>query len=115
MFVITLLLAWMLKLWSQVTYTQVVPAQFANQVSPIPSVLPLEGWTSCLQQLSPFNYGCLYALLVTDSKTIAEYQWSTAAATFGADATKRKDIACFLMTMSGWLSFHLVIASSVVL
>ena len=47
-------------------------AQFAGQVSPIPSVLPLKGWTSSLQQLPPFNYGCLYAHLVTDLKTFAE-------------------------------------------
>ena len=66
-------------------------AQFAHQVSPIPSVHPLEGWTSCLKQLPPFNYGCLYAHLVTDLKTIAENQWSTAAATFGADAMKHKE------------------------
>ena len=63
-------------------------AQFANQVSPIPSVLPLEGLTSSLQQLPPFNYGCLYAHLVTDSKSVAENQRSTAAATFGAGAMK---------------------------
>ena len=34
-----------------------------NQVSLMPSVLPLEGWTSSLQQLPSFNYGCLYAHL----------------------------------------------------
>ena len=55
-------------------------AQFANQVSPILSVLPLEGWTSSLQQLPPFNYGCLYVHLVRHSTTIAEhcscYIWS---------------------------------------
>ena len=44
----------------------------ANHVSPTPSVPHLEGWTSSLQQLPPLNYGCLYAHLVTDSKTIAE-------------------------------------------
>ena len=66
-------------------------AQFTNQVSPIPSVLPWEGWTSCLQQLPPFNYGCLYTHLATYSKTIAEKQWSTAAATFGAGAMKHKE------------------------
>ena len=43
-----------------------------------------------MQQLPPFSYGCLYAHLVTDSKTIAENQWSTAAATFGACAMKHK-------------------------
>ena len=44
-----------------------------------------------MQQLPPFNYGGLYAHLVTDSKTIAENQWSTAAATFGARAIKHKE------------------------
>ena len=62
-------------------------AQFANQVSPIPSVLPLEGWTSSWQQLPPFNY----AHLVTDSKTIAENQRSSEAATIGAGAMKHKE------------------------
>ena len=57
-------------------------AQIANQVSPIPSVLSLERWTSSLQQLLPFNYGCLYAHLVTDSKTIAENQRSTTSTAF---------------------------------
>ena len=77
-----------------VTYTRVVYEHclFAHQVSPIPTgVLPLEGWTSSLQQLPPFNYGCLYGHLVPDSKTIAENQWSTAAATFGAGAMKHKE------------------------
>ena len=64
---------------------------FANQVLSIPRVLPLEGWTSSLQQLPSFNYGCLYARLVTDSKTIAENQWSTAAATFGAGIMKHNE------------------------
>ena len=53
--------------------------------------LPLEGWTYSLQQLPAFNYGCLYAHLVTDSKSIAENQWITAAATFGAGAMKHKE------------------------
>ena len=66
-------------------------AQFANQISPIPGVLPLEGWTASLQQLPPFNYGCLYAHLVPDLKTIAENQLSTAAAMFGACAKKHKE------------------------
>ena len=89
--------------------------QFAIKVSPISSVLPLEGWISSLQQLPPFNYGCLYAHLVTDSETIAENRRSTAAATFGAGAmkTKRKDITCFLMTMSGWLGFRMWVCVSV--
>ena len=65
-------------------------AEFANQVSPIPCVLPLEGWTSSLQQLTPFNYGCRYAHLVTDSKTIAENQVSNKAAAYGAGAMKHK-------------------------
>ena len=56
-----------------VLHSSCLRAQFANQVSPLPSV-PLEGWTSSLQQLLPFNYVCLYAHLVTDSKTIAEDQ-----------------------------------------
>ena len=95
MFVITLLLAWMLKLWAQmVAYIRCFRAQFANLVSPIPSVLLLEGWTSCLQQLPPFNYGCLYAHLVTASKTIAENQQSTPAATVGACAMKHKEEGC---------------------
>ena len=67
-------------------------AQFANQVSAITSVLPLEGWTSSLQQLPPFNYGCLYVHLVTNSKAIAENQRSTAAATFGAGAMKHNHL-----------------------
>ena len=66
-------------------------AEFANQVSPIPSVLPLGGWTCSLQQLPTFNYGYLYAHLVTDSKAIAENQWSIAAAIFGAGAMKHKE------------------------
>ena len=70
-------------------------------VSPIPSVLPLEGWTSSLHQLPPFNFDWLYAHLVTGSKTIAENQWSTAAATFGVSAMKHKE--------EGWLGFHLVL------
>ena len=53
-------------------------AEFANPVSPTPSVLPLEGWTSCLQQLPPFNFGCLYAHICTDSKTIVKIQQITA-------------------------------------
>ena len=92
-------------------------AQFAHQVSPIPSVHPLEGWTSCLKQLPPFNYRCLYAHLVTDLKTIAENQWSTAAATFGADAMKHKEEGyhlSFLMTMSGWLGIHLVLLQTAI-
>ena len=68
-------------------YCSRLRAQFVNQVSPIPSVLPLEGWTSSLQQLPPFSYGFLYA---HDSKTIAENQRSTAAATFGVGAIKHK-------------------------
>ena len=44
-----------------------------------------------MQQLPPFNYGCLYAHLVADSKTIAENQLSTEAATFGAGAMKHKE------------------------
>ena len=44
-----------------------------------------------MQQLPPFNYGCLYVHLVTDSNTIAENQWSTAAATFRAGAMKHKE------------------------
>ena len=68
-----------------------LPAQFANQVSPMPSVLPLEGLTSSLQQFPPFNYSYLYAHLVTDSKTITENQWSTAVATYGAGAMKHKE------------------------
>ena len=44
-----------------------------------------------LQQLPPFNYGCLYAHLVTDSKTIDENQQSIAAAIFGAGAVKHKE------------------------
>ena len=60
-------------------------AQFANQVSPI---LPLAGWASSLHQEPPFNYGCLYAHFVTDSKTIAWNQWSIAAATFGVGANE---------------------------
>ena len=43
-----------------------------------------------MQQLPPFNYGCHYAHLVTDSKTVAENQSSTATATFGAGAIKHK-------------------------
>ena len=57
----------------------------------MPSVLPLEGQTSSLQQLPALNYGCLYAHLVTDSKTIAENQRSTAVATFGTGAMKHKE------------------------
>ena len=48
----------------------------------MPSTLLFDGWTSNLQQLPPFTYGCLYAHLVTYSKTIAENQRCTAAATF---------------------------------
>ena len=103
-FVITLLLAWMLKLWTQVVvYTQIIMSTVANHVSSVPSILPLEGWTFSLRQLRPFNYGCLYAHLVTDSKTIAENQRSAAATTFGVGAMKHKEVgySCFMMTMSG--------------
>ena len=78
--------------------------------------------TSSLQQLPPFQYGCLYAHLLTDSKTIAENQPSTAAATFGAGAMKHKEegYCLFHYDMSGWLGFDLVllqtaIVSSVIL
>ena len=86
-------------------------AQFANQVSPIPSVLPLEGWTSSLQQLPPLNYGYLYAHIVTDTKTIAENQWSTAAATFGAGAMKHKEegYRLFRDDHVRMVGFHLVL------
>ena len=66
-------------------------AQLSNEVSQISRALPLEGRTSSLLRLPPFNYGCLYAHLVTDSQTIAENQRSTAAATFGAGAMKHKE------------------------
>ena len=88
MLVITLPLAWMLKFGVNSSRYR---AQFANQVLPIPSVLPLEGWSSSLQQFPPFNYGCLDTHLVTHSKTIAENQRSAAAATFGAGAMKHKE------------------------
>ena len=71
-------------------HTHHIPAEFENHVSPIPCVLPLEGWTSCLKQLPPFSCGGLYARLVTDSKTIAENQQCTAAVTFGAGTMKHK-------------------------
>ena len=41
-------------------YSSCLRALFANQVSPIPSVFPLKGWTSSLQQLPSFICGCLY-------------------------------------------------------
>ncbi len=40
-------------------------AKEKNTTPVLPSSLPSEGWTSSLQQLPPFNYGCLYAHLVT--------------------------------------------------
>ena len=36
-------------------------AQNPQVVSPLPHTLPSDGWTSSLQQLPPFNYGCLFA------------------------------------------------------
>ena len=70
----------------------------ANQVSPIPIVLlPLEGWTSSLQQLPPFNYGYHYVHLV-QTQCIDEKLRSTAAATFGAGTIKHKE--------EGYCLFH---------
>ena len=70
----------MLKLLTlMVAHTQVIyEKSLQKKVSPTLSVLPLEGWTSCLQQLPPFNFGCLYAHISTDSKTIAVIQRITA-------------------------------------
>ena len=72
-----------------VIHSSRLQAEFINHVSQITIVLPLEGWTSSLQQLPPFNYGCLFALLVPDLMTIAA---STAAATFVAGAMKHKEV-----------------------
>ena len=53
--------------------------QAASQASPVPSILPSDGWMFNLQQLPIFNYGCLYAHLVTGSKTVVENQCDAAA------------------------------------
>ena len=85
-------MAWMLKLWTQiVACTQVVYKVICKQVSPIPIILlPLEGWTSSLQQLPPFNYGYHYAHLV-QTQFVDEKLRSTAAATFGAGTIKHNE------------------------
>ncbi len=53
-----------------------------NKTPIIPTPLPAEGWTSSLRQLPPFNYGSLYAHLVTDSLTIPNNQRSAASSSF---------------------------------
>ena len=101
--------AWMLNLWTQmVAYTQVVYKDSLQTKSHQYQVYFL--WKDGHLVCSSFH-GCLYAHLVTDSKTIAENQWSTAAATFGAGAMKHKEegYCSFCDDKSGWLGFHLVL------
>jgi len=62
-----------------------------NKTPIIPTPLPAEGWTSSLHQLPPFNYGSLYAHLVTDSLTIPNNQRSAANASYQAGAMKHKE------------------------
>ena len=50
-----------------------------------------QGWTSSLQELPQFNYGCLYAHLVTNSKAIADNQRSAAVTDFRTGALKHKE------------------------
>ena len=57
----------------------------------IPKMLLQDGWTSSLQKLPPFNYGCLYAHLVTSPKTIAENQCTKPIAEYRAGAMKHKE------------------------
>lgn len=57
----------------------------------IPNPLPTDGWTSSLSQLPPFNYGCLYAHLVTDSPTIAKNQLAAAEKGYRVGAMKHKE------------------------
>ena len=73
-----------------VAYTQVVNKHSLQTMSPQYQEYFLwkDGHLVCSSP--PFNYGCLYAHLVTDSKTIAENQWGTAA-TFGAGALKHEE------------------------
>ena len=66
-------------------------AQNPQVVSPLPHTLPSDGWTSSLQQLPPFNYGCLFAHLITNSETVAENQRSVATDTYRAGAMKHKE------------------------
>ena len=66
-------------------------AQNPQVVSPLPHTLPSDGWTSSLQQLPPFNYGCLFADLITNSETVAEDQRSVATDTYRAGAMKHKE------------------------
>ena len=66
-------------------------AQNPQVVSPLPHTLPSDGWTSSLQQLPPFNYGCLFADLITNSETVAEDQHSVATDTYRAGAMKHKE------------------------
>ena len=57
----------------------------------IPKMFPQDGWTSSLQKLPPFNYGCIYAHLVSSSKTIAENQHTKATDEYRAAAMKHKE------------------------
>ena len=66
--------------------------------------------TSTLPQFPSFNYGCIYAHLVTDSKTIVQNQHCTATATFragGMNEAQRGRILPVLWwpSISGWLGF----------
>ena len=66
-------------------------AQNSQGLTPLPHSLPSDGWTSSLQELPPFNYGCLFAHLITNSETIAENQRNTSTDTYRAGAMKHKE------------------------
>ena len=66
-------------------------AQNPLVVSPLPHILPSDGWTSSLQEFPPFNYGCRFAHLITNSETVAENQRSAATDTYRAGAMKHKE------------------------
>ena len=81
-------------------HSVVLWAHFANQVSPIPGVHPFEvGHLVC----SSFCHLIMVALLRIGRALpllhLELLKWNT----------RRKEIACLVMTMSGWLGFHLVL------
>ena len=74
-------------------HTRRLRAQTETSISPIPSKLPSDGWTSSLNELPPFNYSCHFCThLVTDSPTTAKKnQRITAAASYRVGTMKHKE------------------------
>ena len=79
---------------------QIKEGQVSTVQPPIPHTLPQDGWTSSLLEFPPFNYGCLYAHLVTNSKAIAENQCSAAVTNYRAGGMKHKEEGYRLFKMN---------------